>query len=71
MIDVGWFPEHDPKGQYVLCISDPSNAIAGENTTPDIDTLKQWVEALANHYDHKLVNQSSSKSVNVPGVYAA
>lgn len=71
MIDVGWFPEHDPNGAYILSVFDPWDEIIAEHSTRSVDEVKQWVEWLSSHYYRKTVNIPSSASMNDLKVYAA
>ena len=66
-IDVGWFPEHDPKGIYKLRVFQESpNCTIGQSLSPtNIDQLIQAAELLAWYYSQRVVAVANGRTNDV------
>lgn len=66
-IDVGWYPEHDPNGRYVIHVfkGDWNNQmLATPLGEPDANQVALRVENLAARYS----SQETIKNINLPSV---
>lgn len=51
IIDVGWYPDHDPEGQYCICVfrDNWENQLWGpvmSSSKEDVEDLVQWLIAI-------------------------
>lgn len=66
-IDVGWFPEHDPTGEYIIRVFyeywNDQKIIPIQ--TRDIDEAVRTVEDLAQHFNQQQILTSSSDTTQL------
>jgi hypothetical protein len=60
VIDVGWFPEHDVDGGYVILVVDKNDDEQHEIAAASADEVKQYVELLADRYSADTVYLTGS-----------
>jgi hypothetical protein len=62
MIEVGWFPEHDPTGEYVIRAFDKNDQHLLEMSSKIVDEVKWAVETYADLLSRDVFNLSASNS---------
>ena len=62
IIDAGWYPEHDPEGEYVVRVYSPnwSEQIGPAARARDPLAVREIVEGLAKNYTKDVVSDSKS-----------
>src|SRR5437879_1786134 len=66
-IDVGWYPEHDPKGQYIIRVfygSWDNQRLDPPSTANDVSRVVSIVETLALHFSQTQVPASRTGITN-------
>jgi hypothetical protein len=67
VIDVGWFPEHDPNGNYVIVVADGKDDELREIRAKSADEVRQYVEFLAARYADAVIHRPGSVGLDLAG----